>query len=123
MFSPAYELLGAGILGVAKLAQRSAVRAKLKRHRDSRGRFTPYLECGEAKAGTLIWLHGFSDEPDSFLRVALPLIRNYRILVPAMPGFGAGWNDPSERHTFESYAEWLSEVVHDIGGQRYHLMG
>lgn len=123
MLSRAYESFGAGILHLANLAQRRAVRARLKYHKDSRGRVTPYFECGIAKAGTLIWLHGFSDEPGTFLRTAQPLIGKYRIIAPAMPGFGEGWNDPNERHTFEAYAAWLGEFVDDLGGERFHLMG
>jgi pimeloyl-ACP methyl ester carboxylesterase len=123
MFSQAYESFGAGVLQLAKQAQRRALRASLKHHKDSRGRVTPYLECGVAKAGTLVWLHGFADEPDSFLRAAQSLVRKYRIVAPAMPGFGEGWQDENERHTLEGYAAWLTDVVSDLGGERFHLMG
>ncbi|HEX7479106.1 MAG TPA: alpha/beta fold hydrolase [Polyangiales bacterium] len=117
------ESIGAGILRLVQVAQRRAVRAQLKQHVDARGRVTPYLECGVAKEGTLVWLHGFSDEPDSFLRTAAQLVDRYRIVAPAMPGFADGWADPAERHTFEAYAEWLGEVVSAVGGERFHLMG
>jgi pimeloyl-ACP methyl ester carboxylesterase len=72
--------------------------------------------------GTIVWLHGFSDEPDSFMATARRLADRYRIVVPALPGFG-GWVDRDERHTLEAYAEWLGEIVHDLGGERFHLMG
>jgi abhydrolase domain-containing protein 6 len=123
MLSRAYESFGSGILQLANLAQRRAVRARLKRHVDRRGRVTPYLECGAARAGTVVWLHGFSDEPGTFLRTAQRLVGRYRVVAPAMPGFGEGWNDPSERHTFEAYATWLGEFVDDLGAERFHLMG
>jgi len=123
MLSRVEESLGAGILRLVQLAQRRAVRARVRRHTDIRGRVTPYLECGEEKDGTIVWLHGFNDEPDSFLRTAARLVRRYRVVAPAMPGFGEGWVDPNERHTLEAYGAWLREVVRDLGGTRYHLMG
>jgi pimeloyl-ACP methyl ester carboxylesterase len=127
--------IGAGIVALSEQALRRAVHAKLKRHRASSGRITPYLECGPAylpsyagRAGassvpTLVWLHGFADKPDSFLRAAAPLIGRFRIVAPALPGFGNGWFDPRERHTFAAYASWMGEVLGEIGGARYHLMG
>jgi pimeloyl-ACP methyl ester carboxylesterase len=123
MLSRVEESVGAGILRVVQFATRRALRARLKHHTDARGRVTPYLECGVARKGTIVWLHGFSDEPDSFLRAAAFLVRDYRVVMPALPGFADGWLDPSERHTFQAYATWLSEVVGAIGGKRFHLMG
>ncbi|HEX4341266.1 MAG TPA: alpha/beta hydrolase [Polyangiaceae bacterium] len=117
------ESLGAGILRLVQVAQRRAVRARVGRHTDARGRVTPYLECGEARDGTIVWLHGFNDEPDSFLRTAARLMRRYRVVAPAMPGFGEGWVDPTEKHTLQAYGTWMREVVRDLGGNRYHLMG
>jgi pimeloyl-ACP methyl ester carboxylesterase len=45
------------------------------------------------------------------------------VVAPALPGFGDGWFDPRERHTFAAYASWVSEVLSEIGGKSYHLMG
>jgi pimeloyl-ACP methyl ester carboxylesterase len=115
--------IGAGIVRLAEQAQRRAVRARLRQHRADSGRITPYLECGSASGPTLVWLHGFADKPDSFMRTALALADSYRIVAPALPGFGDGWFDPRERHTFEAYAAWMGEVLRAIGGPRYHLMG
>lgn len=123
MLSRVEESIGAGILRLFRLAQRRSVRAQLRWHRDSRGRRTPYLECGEAKQGTVVWLHGFNDLPESFLPTAARLIRRYRVVIPAMPGFGDGWMDPGERHTLDAYGSWLGDVVRELGGSRFHLMG
>jgi pimeloyl-ACP methyl ester carboxylesterase len=122
MLSSAYEAFGGFLLEAAKGAQRRAVRAQLKQHRDARGRVTPYLECGVARAGTIVWLHGFSDEPDSFMRTAAALVKRYRIVAPALPGF-SGWVDRNERHTLQAYGAWLGAIVADLGGERFHLMG
>lgn len=117
------EAIGDGILRAVQALQRRVVRARVKEHTDARGRVTPYLECGVAREGTLVWLHGFSDEPDSFLRAAAPLASRYRVVMPALPGFANGWVDASERHTFGAYAAWMGEVVGALGGERFHLMG
>ena len=123
MLSRLEESVGAGILRLVQVAQRRAVRARLQEHTDRQGRVTPFLECGTARDGTIVWLHGFNDEPDSFLRTAMHLVHRYRIVAPAMPGFGSGWKKADERHTFGAYASWLRDVVRDIGGARIHLMG
>lgn len=123
MLSRVEESLGEGILRLVQVAQRRAVRARVNHHTDSLGRVTPYLECGTARDGTVVWLHGFSDEPDSFLRSAASLTRRYRVVMPALPGFANGWRLPEERHTFEAYGSWMGDVVAALGGDRFHLMG
>lgn len=91
--------------------------------RDSRGRSTPYLELGNADGETLVFLHGFSDRPEHFLATAALLARTFRILVPAMPGFGDGHLDVHANHSFEGYAAFMTEVLGAIAGERFHLMG
>ncbi|MDQ3036756.1 MAG: alpha/beta fold hydrolase [Myxococcota bacterium] len=115
--------IGGAMLAAIRIAQRRKLAVRRREHRDRRGRITPYLELGHARRGTLVWLHGFSDRPDTFLRAAASLHRDYRIVAPALPGFHEGWLDPSARHTFGAYAEWLAEVVADLGGDRFHVMG
>lgn len=114
---------GRAILGALGVAQRRKLGVRRGEHRDRRGRVTPYLELGHARRGTLVWLHGFSDRPDTFLGTASRLREDYRVIAPALPGFHEGWVDPSARHTFGAYADWLGDVVGDLGGQRFHLMG
>ena len=124
MLARAYEAFGGWLLEAARSAQRRAVRAEIKQHRDKRGRITPYLECGRARgeAATIVWVHGFSDEPENFMDTARGLADGYRIVAPALPGF-SGWVDRNERHTLDAYVGWLDEIVHDLGGERFHLMG
>jgi pimeloyl-ACP methyl ester carboxylesterase len=114
---------GAHLVRVGLGAARRSLEVRIRSHRDARGRETPYLELGAPKLGTLVYLHGFSDRSETFLATARHLRASYRIIVPAMPGFGEGWVDPSERHTFEAYAGWLGELVAEAGRGPVHLVG
>jgi pimeloyl-ACP methyl ester carboxylesterase len=115
--------IGARLLRTVVAAQRRSLGAVVRKHRDRRGRITKYLDLGTARRGTLVWLHGFGDRIDTFLPTARRLAGDYRILVPAMPGFPDGWIDDTERHTFAAYAGWVGEVVRDVASERFHLMG
>jgi abhydrolase domain-containing protein 6 len=97
--------------------------ARRRTFRHWAGKSTPYLELGTEREGTLVFLHGFSDRPEHFLATAALLCDRYRILVPAVPCFGDGFRDPSADHSFEQFAEWMTEVVANIAPARFHLMG
>jgi triacylglycerol lipase len=46
----------------------------------------PYLAGGEGP--TLLLLHGFTADKDNFSRVAKHLTRDFRVVIPDLPGFG-----------------------------------
>jgi abhydrolase domain-containing protein 6 len=115
--------LGQQILRGVMSLQRRSLGVSHRIHRDRRGRSTAYLELGNPRRGTLVWLHGFGDRTDNFLPTARSLRAHWRILVPAMPGFPDGWIDRNEQHTFDAYVQWLSDVLRDIAGPKFHLMG
>jgi pimeloyl-ACP methyl ester carboxylesterase len=114
---------GGHLVQVGLKAARRSLEVRVESHRDRRGRRTPYLALGAPKHGTLVHLHGFSDRSDTFLATARHLRKRFRILIPAMPGFGEGWVDPSERHTFEAYAEWLTDFLDATARGPVHLVG
>ncbi|MEO0602517.1 MAG: alpha/beta fold hydrolase [Myxococcota bacterium] len=95
----------------------------VREHVDARGRRTPWLDLGTPREGTIVWLHGFADRPDTFLRVAPRLVGDYRIIAPAMPAFGEGWRDPAETHTLDAFGEWLHDVLDAIVVDDVHLVG
>ncbi|MEN0063838.1 MAG: alpha/beta fold hydrolase [Myxococcota bacterium] len=92
-------------------------------HVDATGRRTPWLDLGRPERGTVVWLHGFADRPDTFLRVAPGLLPDYRILAPAMPGFGHGWIEPTETHDVHAFGRWMADVLDDIVDEPVHLVG
>jgi abhydrolase domain-containing protein 6 len=119
----AQALVGRVLVGLVRRGHQRKLGARVREHRDRRGRVTPYLELGRARRGTLVWLHGFSDRFETFLPAAAHLHEDFRIVIPSMPGFGKGWVDHAERHTFGRYADWMGEVLGDVVGERFHVMG
>lgn len=115
--------IGQVLLAAVRRAGRRKVSAKMSVHVDGAGRRTPLLRCGSPRLGTLVWLHGFSDRFDTMLQFAPHLFEDFEILSPSMPGFGEGWVDPSAKHTFTTYADWLEAIVEQIAPPRFHLMG
>lgn len=99
------------------------MRAVVRHHRDPQGRVTPWLDLGRARRGTIVWVHGFNDRPAGFLRTALSLWRDFRIVAPAVPGFFEGWIDPEERHTVDAYGRWLAPVIAEAGSGPCVLVG
>ncbi len=114
---------GGLLLGGAKRALRLRLGVTQRVHRDPEGRRTPWLDLGEPRRGTIVWLHGFSDEPDSFLRSARHLAADYRIVAPALPGFGLGWIDPDEQYTMQAFGEWATRFVMEAVSEPVHIAG
>lgn len=115
--------LGRATLAALRQIQRRSLGVRVHRHRDRRGRVTPFLEVGTPRRGTIVWLHGFSDRFDTILLAASKLRDEYRIVSPSLPAFGEGWVDEDERHTFGSFANWMETVVGDIVSEPFHLAG
>jgi abhydrolase domain-containing protein 6 len=114
---------GGLVLDALTRAQRRLLRAEERVHRDLKGRATPYLTLGNPRRGTVVWLHGFSDRRDTFLPTARILAENYRVIVPAMPGFDVGYIDDRRPHTFPTYAEFAVGFLRDVAGGPVHLVG
>ncbi|MEM7674707.1 MAG: alpha/beta hydrolase [Myxococcota bacterium] len=116
--------LGLLLLSSIRRWLRRRVGAKVHRFKDSKGRTTPWLELGPSEGPILVWLHGFSDRPDGFLRTAGQLADRFRIVAPAVPSFHEGWRDPDEIHTLSAYADWLEPVIRQaVKGHPYFLVG
>ena len=121
--SRALATLGAYLLRAAVRSRRRLLGASLASHRDDKGRRTPYLIAGKPRYGTLVFLHGFGDRMDSFLATASLLREDFRLIVPALPGFEGGWIDASEQHSFDAYARWMGDLLEHVAPSRFHLMG
>ena len=115
--------LGHAALRAMWLGLRVRMRARIREHRDAQGRITPWIELGTRRKGTVVWVHGFNDRPAGFLRTALALWRDYRIVAPAVPGFFDGWIDPDESHTVSAYGRWLAPVLREAVPEPCILVG
>ena len=103
--------LGSFLLDAIRWVQRVRLGVQTRFHLDGRGRRTLWLDMGRPKRGTVVWLHGFSDRPAGFLRTALHLAQDHRVVAPALPAFHDGWVDPDETHTIPAYGTWLEPVL------------
>lgn len=110
---------------VETLLQRQALRLKARRrkHRGPDGRVTPFLEWGARGGDTFVWLHGFSDRPETFLNASVPLKEDYRIVAPCMPGFGRGFVDHSYTYGLEAYADVVAHLIEQVADGPVHLSG
>lgn len=116
--------LGGWLLAAVTAAARRRLGVQVHEHVGTRSRRTPWLELGTPRRGTLVWLHGFSDQPESFLRTAAHLVDDFRIIAPAMPAFGNGWRDPVETHNASAFARWMRELLDDVlQDEPAHLVG
>ena len=100
--------------------QRRIFRTRLLRYK---GDFNiEYLELSPEKKETLVFLHGFGDTKDSFLRSAVRLSRHYRVIIPDMPGFGETVRDYARTYTLENYSQWMAGFIRHFG-EKVHLAG
>lgn len=83
----------------------------------------PYLEGGPADAPTILFVHGFGADKDSWLLYAGPFTRDYHVIAPDLPGFGDATRDPGLDYTLEMQARRLNAFADALGLQRFHLAG
>lgn len=84
---------------------------------------TFYLEAGHPDSETIIFLHGFGDTKDSFLRAAIPLRKDYHLIFPDVPGFSESSKDPNWKYNLDNYSNWLTSFIQDLSIKRPHLIG
>ena len=83
----------------------------------------PYLAGGPESGEVLVLLHGFSGDKDNWLMYARCLRKNYRVIVPDLPGFGDNARDPNADYHMDAQARWLLAFVDAMGIDRFHLGG
>ncbi len=124
MWTRIQATIGGWMLRALTVLQHRRLGVSVREHVDDRGRRTPWLDLGAPHQGTIVWIHGFADRPDTFLRVAPRLLDRFRVVAPAMPAFGDGWRDPGATHTVDAYGGWMHGVLDAIVGEGpVHLVG
>ncbi|HXH04024.1 MAG TPA: alpha/beta fold hydrolase [Candidatus Competibacteraceae bacterium] len=81
-----------------------------------------YLEGGRG-GETVLLVHGFGASKDNWLLFAYRLRRNYRVLIPDLPGFGDSSRDPAAMFDVIAQTERLHAFVETLGLERFHLVG
>ena len=83
----------------------------------------PYLEGGPESAEALLLLHGFSGDKDNWPMYARYLRKDYRVIIPDLPGFGDNARDPNADYRMDAQARWLLAFVDAMGIDRFHVGG
>jgi len=87
------------------------------------GTLWSYLEGGPESGEVLVLLHGFSGDKDNWLLYARSLRKNYRVIIPDLPGFGDNARDPTANYHMDAQARWLLAFADAMGINRFHIGG
>ena len=80
-----------------------------------------YLEGG--KGETIILLHGFGDQKDSWVKFARPLTKNYHVIIPDLPGFGDSSKIPAQSYDMNTQLTRVAAFIDKAGVGKYHVVG
>jgi pimeloyl-ACP methyl ester carboxylesterase len=118
----AYWLFPNGVTRLILLAGRLLARTR-EREVVAGGLTWPYLEGGPPDGQTILLVHGFGADKDSWLLYARPLTRDYRVVVPDLPGFGDASRDPDLDYSARAQVGRLHAFADALGLERFHLAG
>lgn len=76
----------------------------------------------EGSGDVVVLLHGWGARADLYRTVINPLISDYRVIAPDMPGFGKT-TEPSFPYSIEDYAGFVSLLLCKLGVTKAHLIG
>ena len=87
------------------------------------GKMWPYLEGGPSSAEAVVLVHGFGGDKDNWLLYGWRLRREYRVIIPDLPGFGDNSKDPDAAYDGATQAERLLHFIDALHLERVHLGG
>jgi len=90
---------------------------------DVDGKPWPYLEGGPVSGEVLVLLHGFAGNKDNWLLYAFKLRREYRVVIPDLPGFGDNGKDPGADYSMAAQVENVRRFVDALGIECLHIGG
>lgn len=89
---------------------------------ESDGYRLAYLERA-ADGDTVVLLHGFASEKDSWTRFVRHLPDHYRVIALDLPGHGESTRRPDEVHDVPYLVMRLADGLDALGVERFHLAG
>ena len=72
--------------------------------------------------GTIVMLHGFGANKDTWARFARNLGEEYRLIIPDLPGHGESTQDLSLNYDIEEQAKRLNEFLLAVNAEKIHLV-
>ena len=85
------------------------------------GHRIPYLEGGRGEP--LLLLHGFGANKDHWTMIAPRLTRDFRVIVPDLPGFGDSTRDWNARYGVDEQVARIAAFAAALGLDSFHLGG
>lgn len=76
----------------------------------------------EGQGEAVLLLHGWGARADLYRTVINPLVTNYRVIAPDLPGFGKS-SEPSFAYSIEDYASFASALLTELGIEKAHIIG
>jgi len=83
----------------------------------------PYLEGGPADAPTLVVLHGFGADKDTWVEFAKEATQKFRVIAPDLPAFGDNTKDPNRDYTMAAQAKGVRAFAKALNLGKLHLSG
>lgn len=80
-----------------------------------------YLEGGEGE--TIVLLHGFGVNKDLWGELPAALTKNYRVIIPDLPGFGENSQIETDRYDLASQVKRVREFTAKIGLDHFSIIG
>ena len=76
----------------------------------------------EGRGEVIVLLHGWGAKADLYRTVINPLVSDYRVIAPDLPGFGKT-SEPSFAYSIEDYAGFVAALLKELGIGKAHLIG
>jgi len=82
---------------------------------------TIYLDQGSGK--TVLFIHGFCGNAFNWSDVFFPLSKEFRVIVPDLPGYGKSACPGKQKHMMIWYADFLAEFLDRLGVEKAVVVG
>ncbi|MDX1959712.1 MAG: alpha/beta hydrolase [Leptospiraceae bacterium] len=82
-----------------------------------------YLEGGNDKKETLVFVHGFAAEKDHWTRLGKFFTDKYRVIALDLPGHGENDRIQEENYSVTNQVKNLHKFLEAIGVKKFHLIG
>ncbi len=76
----------------------------------------------EGQGEAVLLLHGWGARADLYRSVINPIVSDYRVIAPDLPGFGKS-TEPSFPYSIEDYASFASALLKELGIEKAHIIG